>query len=941
MKFSVRFIVSLIFFSSFIFLTACSKTVPSAEPYVLGTPPTVAYLGVAYEYNFGAAGGSSPVNFSLGGAPDWLALELVNNTARQGAIARGVPGITGGRNGVSDLGKTTGIKVSVNDGSRVGSNTFSVEVKDNVLQVLNATVTEGKPSDLSGEIANSANKKTNCSLPDVSTVGVYNGLKTYPVVIPVTLAHPSVEPVKVSYKLTTDYATVDSKGNPLGEGSLQNQFFASNVPGSADYVSRSKVYVPSPTDKTKMILVDKPLPPYLKTTPTGGVVTFEPGITRCYIVADVVDDFKAEAQQVFHVKFDKVIEGLASFTGKGAISSGTVRINDNEPKVSFTQVGGIINEGTTRHFQAKLDRVVNRKIIVNLVSSNDISTQSNFILGSSSSLTNADFTISDSLYNLNTHTRTFVADTPTGPPATNVEETVGKLEFAPNTNIVDFYVRINKNAKINALSKDDQLVLGFKREVTSNSARTVSSTKRSIAAGDIMKIQINQWLQKKDYSLPTDLSVNAIALDSDNNVIVASTQSGTAMSKGNTVGFLRLYSLSGQQAATFATTPANDFIASMGDEQITSLGFNSKKVAVVLANKSTINLTLNYIVVAGTTTGNLDGTNAGGKDVFIASYTRRQDSKTYTRNWVRQFGSSADDIPSSIIVDPDGTIFVTGTTDGALNASGNVSLGGKDAFLASYDATGKQLFLKNFGTAGNDKGVSVLLSSGSTLLVTGQTNGTFSGQSSLGGEDGFSAKFNATTGDLESVKQFGSSSNDFVVSSKMQGSDILTAGYGMGNLGLISKDGVKSINSTLSSLTSQDMFLMKGDTLGNLRDIYQFGGSNNDKTTNLSVGPLLTFVAGVTTSQLVPGANPLGEDFVITALDTTSQLKISQKWQIQQNLPGNQKVVDMVAGKDNKLFVLFSSDNLAGTKTYSLGPFSESDGADLISQNSDSNIPSF
>ncbi|MCH8269587.1 MAG: hypothetical protein IH985_00055 [Planctomycetes bacterium] len=83
------------------------------------------------------------------------------------------------------------------------------------------------------------------------------------------------------------------------------------------------------------------------------------------------------------------------------------------------------------------------------------------------------------------------------------------------------------------------------------------------------------------------------------------------------------------------------------------------------------------VLVAGSTAGNLGGPHAGGWDAFLARYDGAGD-----RLWIRQFGTSEDDVASALAPDGPGGVMVAGWTDGSL---GGPSAGGWDAFLARYE----------------------------------------------------------------------------------------------------------------------------------------------------------------------------------------------------------------------------------------------------------------
>jgi hypothetical protein len=98
---------------------------------------------------------------------------------------------------------------------------------------------------------------------------------------------------------------------------------------------------------------------------------------------------------------------------------------------------------------------------------------------------------------------------------------------------------------------------------------------------------------------------------------------------------------------------------------------------------------LNNVFVTGCTWGNLGGLNAGTNDVFVAKY-----SAAGNLTWVQQFGTGATDWGTAISADPLGNAYVGGYTYG--NLAGGMT-GQQDAFVAKYDATGGQVWARQFG----------------------------------------------------------------------------------------------------------------------------------------------------------------------------------------------------------------------------------------------------
>jgi hypothetical protein len=78
----------------------------------------------------------------------------------------------------------------------------------------------------------------------------------------------------------------------------------------------------------------------------------------------------------------------------------------------------------------------------------------------------------------------------------------------------------------------------------------------------------------------------------------------------------------------------------------------------------------------GNTSGALEGSIASSSDAFIRSYDRDGNHR-----WTRQFGTSSTDVALAITTDANGNTYTTGNTDGALEGS---NAGGWDVFIRSY-----------------------------------------------------------------------------------------------------------------------------------------------------------------------------------------------------------------------------------------------------------------
>ncbi len=242
------------------------------------------------------------------------------------------------------------------------------------------------------------------------------------------------------------------------------------------------------------------------------------------------------------------------------------------------------------------------------------------------------------------------------------------------------------------------------------------------------------------------------------------------------------------------------------------------------------------LVVAGDTAGALPGaTNAGASDLFVASFDAGGQ-----RLWVRQFGGRGADRATGVAVDARGDAYVSGFTNNSLPHADSVGAG--DAFLAKFDATGALAWVRQFGTSGADYARSVAVDATGNVFVGGDTNGTLPGNVSLGGDgDAFLAKFDAR-GDLVWLRQFGSAAADKItsVTTDAQG-DVLAVGTTRGTL------------PTNRARGSSDAFMIKLDGNGTRVWLRQFGSEGADYAYSVAADAAGgAFAAGFTYGSL-PG----------------------------------------------------------------------------------------
>ena len=118
-------------------------------------------------------------------------------------------------------------------------------------------------------------------------------------------------------------------------------------------------------------------------------------------------------------------------------------------------------------------------------------------------------------------------------------------------------------------------------------------------------------------------------------------------------------------------------------------------------------------------------------DVFVQKF-----DATGTEIWTRQFGTAASDRSFAVAVDSTG-VYVGGETAGAL--PGQTSLG-FDAFVRQYDLNGTEQGILQFGSADDETARGVALDGAGVYLI-GETGAALPGQTRVGIADAFVIKF--------------------------------------------------------------------------------------------------------------------------------------------------------------------------------------------------------
>lgn len=125
------------------------------------------------------------------------------------------------------------------------------------------------------------------------------------------------------------------------------------------------------------------------------------------------------------------------------------------------------------------------------------------------------------------------------------------------------------------------------------------------------------------------------------------------------------------------------------------------------------------IYLVGYTEGIMGEKNAGGKDAWVAKY-----NSSGIQQWVKQLGSSDDEESTGVAIDLEGNIYLAGFTFGDMDGT---NAGESDAWVAKYSPDGSQDWIKQIGTPGEDGCNAIALDSHNNIYITGYTDGAMDG----------------------------------------------------------------------------------------------------------------------------------------------------------------------------------------------------------------------
>ena len=223
-------------------------------------------------------------------------------------------------------------------------------------------------------------------------------------------------------------------------------------------------------------------------------------------------------------------------------------------------------------------------------------------------------------------------------------------------------------------------------------------------------------------------------------------------------------------------------------------------------------------------------TGSGLNDAFIAKY-----SSSNNIIWARKMGGTSNDEAKQVLVDKNGTIYVTGTFVGTatFGSSSVSSRGGIDMFVAKYSKDGVFSWVKTIGGTGTENNPKIAIDTVGSVYITGSFSGSIflpnsGGLTSSGGRDCFIIKLDSTGATTWSTKIGGANienSSDIKVDASM---NVYITGDFTGTTASVG-------TFTLTSVGTTDAFLAKTNAAGVVTMAIKMGSTQVDRVDALAL----------------------------------------------------------------------------------------------------------
>lgn len=249
----------------------------------------------------------------------------------------------------------------------------------------------------------------------------------------------------------------------------------------------------------------------------------------------------------------------------------------------------------------------------------------------------------------------------------------------------------------------------------------------------------------------------------------------------------------------------------------------------------------------------------GSDDILHRKY-----NSSGVRIYTRITGTTLSENVYAGAMDSSGSLYITGQTPGSI--AGTNPDGLSDMYLMKFDTNGNELWRRQVNNTGKEEAFALLIDGSGNIWQCGYATQAYDGNGTFGLSDLIVTKYNSSGTKLFS-RQYGTAHNDYCRGiAKDSSGNIFLAGTTEGNLA--------SANADITN-TSQDLFLMKMDTNGNILWSKQYGGPATELMTAIKINSRYEiFIGGYTTSNLEGNTllSASKADFFIMKFDTNGNL---------------------------------------------------------------------
>jgi hypothetical protein len=215
--------------------------------------------------------------------------------------------------------------------------------------------------------------------------------------------------------------------------------------------------------------------------------------------------------------------------------------------------------------------------------------------------------------------------------------------------------------------------------------------------------------------------------------------------------------------------------------------------------------------------------------LLIASVPARAQSI----EWARQFGTDIVDEAQAVAKGPSG-VYVTGVTNGTFPGQTSLAPGDRDVFVSRYDERGNAVWSRQFGSVPVEQEEGTGVATDQTgVYVVGWTLGILPGQTSAGDTDAFIRKYDFN-GNVLWTRQFGSAAQDYAYAVAVDGTGVYVVGETQGNI------------ITAAGGANADAFIRRYDANGTALWTRQFGTLDADTAYGVATDGTGIYVAGTT-----------------------------------------------------------------------------------------------